>query len=89
MTDATEHKTWSELSPVTQAALRCKEPVFWAFLKESGFTTRKIENEETAAGVVRNVCEITSRSELAEPCIAQAIWHDMDSLFQAWKARER
>ena len=89
MNDATEHKTWSELSAVTQSALRCKEPVFWAFLRESGFTTRKIENEETAAEVVRAVCEVTSRSELAEPSIAQAIWRDVDSLFQAWKARER
>jgi hypothetical protein len=89
MTDAAEHKAWSELSPVTQAALRCKEPVFWAFLRESGFTTRKIENEETAAEVVRSVCEIQSRRDLAEPSIAQAIWHDIDTLFQAWKARER
>ncbi len=89
MTDATEHKTWSELSPVTQAALRCKEPVFWAFLRENGYTIRKIEDEETAAEVVRSVCEVGSRRELAEPSIAQAIWHDMDNSFQAWKARER
>jgi predicted nicotinamide N-methyase len=89
MTDAAERKPWSELSPVTQAALRCKEPVFWAFLRENGYTTKNIEDEERAAVVVRNVCEITSRSELAEPSIAQAIWHDMDNSFQAWKARER
>ncbi len=88
MTDA-ERRTWSELPAVTQAALCCKEPVFWAFLRESGFTTRQIENEEQAAEVVRSVCEITSRRELAEPSIAQAIWRDIDSLFQAWKARER
>ena len=88
MTDA-DHKTWSELSATTQAGMRCKEPVFWAFLRESGFTTRKIENEETAAEVVRSVCEIQSRRDLAEPSIAQAIWHDIDTLFQAWKARER
>jgi hypothetical protein len=85
----TDRKTWFELGPVTQAALCCKEPVFWAFLLESGFTTRKIENEEMAAEVVRSVCEVTSRSELAEPSIAQSIWRDIDSLFQAWKARDR
>jgi len=89
MTDTTDHKTWSELNPVTQAALRCKEPVFWAFLKENGFTTKRIEDEETAADVVRSVCEIQSRRELSNPSIAQAIWYDMDGLFQAWKARER
>jgi hypothetical protein len=89
MTDATERKPWSELSPVTQAALRCKEPVFWAFLRENGYTTKNIEDEERAAHVVRSVCEVQSRRELAEPCIAQAIWHDIDNLFQAWKAKER
>jgi hypothetical protein len=89
MTEATEHKTWSELNPVTQAALRCKDPVFWAFLRENGYTTKNIEDEERAAAVVRNVCEITSRRELAEPSIAQAIWRDIDNSFQAWKARER
>ena len=88
MTDAAERKPWSELSPVTQAALRCKEPVFWAFLRENGYTTEPIDDEERAAAVVRNVCEITSRRELAEPCIAQAIWHDMDSKFQMWKAMQ-
>ena len=87
--DATEHKTWSELSATTQAGMRCKEPVFWAFLRETGFTFDKIQDEEAAARVVRAVCEVTSRSELAEPSIAQAIWRDIDSLFQAWKARER
>ena len=89
MTDAPERKAWSELSPVTQAALRCKDPVFWAFLREREFSARKIEDEETAADVVRSVCEVTSRSELAQPSMAQAIWHDLDTLFQAWKAQER
>jgi hypothetical protein len=85
----TERKPWSELSPVTQAALRCKDPVFWAYLWEEDFATRKIEDEETAAAVVRDFCEVTSRSELAEPSEAQATWYDIDNLFQAWKARER
>jgi predicted nicotinamide N-methyase len=84
-----KHRTWSELGAVTQAALRCKEPVFWAFLRESGFTVTKIEDEEASAVVVRSVCEIESRSELADHSNAQAIWHDLDNLFQAWLARER
>ena len=88
MTDATEHKTWSELSATTQAALRCKEPAFWAFLRESGFSVSPLD-EESAARVVRSVCQVESRRELAEHSNAQAIWHDLDSLFQAWKARER
>jgi hypothetical protein len=89
MTDATDHKSWSELSPVTQAALRCKEPVFWVFLKENGFTFEKIQDEEAAARVVRDVCQIGSRSELANDPRAQATWYDLENLFAAWKGRDR
>ena len=84
-----EHRTWSELGAVTQAALRCKEPVFWAFLRENNFISWRIEDEEAAAVAVRAICEVESRSKLAEHSEAQAIWHDLDNLFQAWLARER
>ena len=89
MTDTTERKPWSELSPVTQAGMRCKEPVFWAFLRENQFIPWKIENEEAAAKAVRAICEVASRSKLAEHSQAQAIWYQLDNSFQAWKARER
>jgi hypothetical protein len=89
MTDATERKPWSELSPVTQAALRCKEPVFWAFLRESGFTFAKIQDERAAARVVRDICQIGSRRELVSDHRAQATWHDLENLFAAWKGRDR
>ena len=84
-----EHRTWCELSAVTQAALRCKEPVFWAFLRENNFISWRIEDEEAAAVAVRAICEVESRSKLAEHSEAQAIWHDLDNLYQAWLARER
>jgi hypothetical protein len=89
MTTAREHRTWAELGAVTQAALRCKEPVFWEFLRETRFSLAKIEDEETAAAVVRGICEIESRRELADLSTAQAIWHDLDNLYQAWRVRER
>lgn len=84
-----EHKTWPQLDAVTQAALRCKEPVFWAFLTESGFITGRVDNEDTAARVVRDVCEVGSRSELATASNSQAMWYELDNLYQAWKVRER
>jgi hypothetical protein len=87
MTTASEHRTWAELGAVTQAALRCKDPVFWAFLRE--IIARKIEDEETAARAVRDICEVASRRELANHSNAQAVWHDLDNLYQAWLARER
>ena len=88
MTDA-KHKTWSELDPVTQAGMRCKEPVFWAFLREGGFTFAKIQDEEAAARVVRDVCQIESRRDLGTDPRAQATWHDIENLFAAWKGRDR
>ena len=88
MTDA-EPRKWSELDPVTQAGMRCKEPVFWAFLREGGFTFAKIQDEEAAARVVRDVCQIGSRSELVSDPRAQATWYDLETLFAAWKGHER
>jgi predicted nicotinamide N-methyase len=84
-----KHRTWSELSAVTQAALRCQQPAFWAFLWENGFASWQIEDEETAAVAVRAICEVESRSRLADHAEAQSIWRDLDDLYQAWIARDR
>lgn len=96
MTTASEHRTWAELGAVTQAALRCKDPVFRAFLKETypdHFNDpggdEDLDAEENAAHTVRVLCEVESRRELANHSNAQAIWHDIDNLYQAWLARER
>ena len=96
MTTASEHRTWAELNAVTQAALRCKDPVFRAFLKETypelfndPGLDEDIDAEENAAHTVRILCEIESRRELADDLYSQAIWHDLDNLYQAWRVRER
>lgn len=96
MTATTEHRTWAELSAVTQAALRCKQPVFRAFLKETypdyfndPGDNEDIDAEENAAHTVRAICEVESRRELSNLSNAQAIWRGIDDLFQAWLARDR
>ena len=86
MTTEVKHRTWSELDPVTQAALRCKDPAFWVFLRENDFTSWKIEDEETAAVAVRAICEVESRSKLANHSEAQAIWHDLDNLRRDYRS---
>ena len=61
-------------------------------MEERGWRTGSVIgkiDEEAAAKVVRAICEIESRRELANDLNAQAIWHDLDNLFQAWLARER
>ena len=89
MTTDDKHRTWSELGAVTQAALRCQQPAFWVFLLENDFVSWQIKDEEDAAVAVRAICEVESRSSLAEHSEAQAIWHDLDDLYQAWLARDR
>ena len=55
MTTDDKHRAWSEIGAVTQAALRCKDPVFWAFLLENDFISWEIKDEETAAVAVRAI----------------------------------
>jgi hypothetical protein len=75
---------WRDLGPVKQAALRCRDPVFWAFLEEE--KRFRVRSEEEAAGSVRTICDIASRSDLAKLTPAKLVWHGLDNEFQAWKA---
>jgi hypothetical protein len=86
---AMERDKWRDLGPTRQAGMRCKEPMFWAFLEEELHFGR-VTNEQRAAEAVRNHCGIASRSELGLPgnSHARELWHAMDFGFQAWKARE-
>jgi len=80
---------WRGMSPTKQAGMRCKDPVFWAYLSEEMHFT-EIDNEESAAQAVREVCTISSRADLDKPLRndARRIWHDLDSHFQGWRAAE-
>ena len=85
------HSKWSELDAVKQAAMRCKEPVFWAFLSDEMFNEAVlISSEESAARVVREHCGVTSRADLAKPGEGSArdLWHRLDQRYQAWRAKE-
>jgi hypothetical protein len=86
---AKERDKWRDLGPVKQAALRCKEPVFRAYLAEH-YEETIIDGEEAAAEAVRYICGVSSRSELSKPGMSQARikWYDLDNKFQAWKAKE-
>jgi hypothetical protein len=85
---AMERDKWRDLGPVRQAGIRCKDPIFWAYLTEEMQTP--VRTEEEAAVAVRFICQVTSRSDLGKPGfgIARTNWYDLDSTFQAWKARE-
>jgi hypothetical protein len=85
---AEERDKWRDLGPVKQAGIRCHDPVFWAFLRED--LHYSVNSEERAAEIVRNICEVTSRAELAKPGKSdeRTRWYKLDFAFQAWRVQD-
>ena len=81
-----EREQWNELGVVKQAALRCKDPVFWSYLREMT-SYQDVNDEQGAAAVVRDICGVASRSHLGKPGYSDSrrTWHNLDNEFQAWK----
>lgn len=83
-----EKRVWQDMKPSAQAAIRCGEPIFWAFLNEEhGY---RVTNKEEAAPAVRAKCFVNSRKMLDDPKHHpnRVIWHQLDSGYIAWKALE-
>ena len=81
---------WRDLGAVRQAALRCKEPTFWAYLREEEPNRFPVTNEIDAAHAVRMLCDVASRADLNKigNHEKRERWHQLDNAYQAWKARE-
>lgn len=79
-------RRWEEMQPQQQAGMRCGEPAFIAFLKE----TRPDDWHESqdAAECVRLICGVHSRVELGTNPKARVIWTQLDFAYAAWKALE-
>lgn len=82
-------RDFRDLPPSQQAALRCNEPIFQAFLKEE--YPDEWHEAVDAADCVRMICNVSSRAFLDQPAnhTNRMIWHALDSQYQAWKAVER
>lgn len=73
---------WREVQPAAQAGIRCAEPHFRTYLAaEHGFNTATADE---AATVIRNLCGVTSRSEMATNHKARTLWHSIDSGYREW-----
>lgn len=85
---AEERDKWRELGAAKQAGMRCKEPTFWAFLRE--VHNYYIDGEDDAAVAVREMCGVASRSELGKPGKGEERlrWHNIDNAYQAWRRVE-
>lgn len=85
---AMDRDKWRDLGATKQAGIRCKQPLFWAWLEEEKRAGIDVTNEETAAHIVRYICGVASRRDLDKVGGAEARikWHELDNEFRAWKA---
>lgn len=77
---------WRDMQPAAQAGIRCGEKAFWAFLSER---QRVSVGPEEAPHIVRFICSVNSRAELGANHKARVLWHQLDTEYQAWLAKER
>jgi hypothetical protein len=79
-----EKKSWNDLLPSAQAAIRCEEPTFRAFVREM----HREHHSDDIAQSVRDLCEVNSRKDLNTNHQARVLWTQLDNQYQAWKAAE-
>jgi hypothetical protein len=75
-------KDWREMTPASQAAIRCGDKNFRDFLRsEHGLNTK---DKDEAAEAIRGMCGVKSRMDLATNHKARTLWHQIDSQYREW-----
>lgn len=80
-------REWREVQPSAQAAMRCDQAPFWAFLREE--CNERVATSDDAATAVRKLCAVNSRAHFNTNEPARKRWLQLDGRFQAWQAKER
>lgn len=80
-TPETPQRKWEDLPAPTRAGIRCGEPEFQGFLGAP-------DAEETAR-LVRAMCRVASRKELATNADAAARWETLEAEYWAWVRNPR
>ncbi len=78
---AKRRRPFSSLSLAQQAGMRCEEPTFRTFLRE----TRRYHGD--VADYVRHYCGVVSRSQLALDNESGARWLKLNREYETWLAR--
>ena len=80
-----ERRPFKTLTYAQQAGIRCDDPEFHRFLEfhleEPGGSIGPRE----AADAVRNICCVSSRSEITEKNRSAGLWRELDAKFKSWK----
>ena len=82
-----DRRNWRDVQPSAQAAMRCDQAPFWAFLREEHKS--RIANKDDAATAVRKICGVNSRAHFNTNHAARVQWNQLDQQFQAWQIKER
>lgn len=85
--DPDGRRDWRDVQPSAQAAMRCDQAPFWAFLREE--KNQRVVNSDDAATAVRSITGVNSRARFNDNQKARVLWHQLDSEFTAWQAKER
>jgi phage recombination protein Bet len=73
---------WDALGPVKQAGVLCNEESFQKFLTEKVIPC---DSADGAAKIVRGLCNVTSRAEMATNTAAATKWREVVANYRAWQ----
>lgn len=72
---------WGQVKPPQQAGIRCDEKAFQRFLGER---YDAVETTEGAAECVRDICGVSSRSDIGVTDESLRAWRELDGEYQFW-----
>lgn len=73
---------WDALGPVKQAGILCADGAFWKFLAEK---IGDCADADAAAKIVRGLCNVESRADLAKNADAAKTWTRIVAEYRAWQ----
>ncbi len=79
-----EKRKWDDLRPSQQAGIICNEPAFAAYAAEKWPAHWADANADTAR-FVRDLCCVSSRSELDASDYMQNEWEKLEKQYRAWQ----
>lgn len=76
-------QSWHDMSPAQQAGVLCNDLAFQRFLFEHCHVTKAGADE--AAGAIRYICNVKSRSDIASDSYAQERWRSLVADYRVWQ----
>lgn len=87
--DRKDRQAFLDLRRSAQAALRCREPDFWAFLEDRSDLRFVVEDAALAAHAVRLLCEVESRADFDKDAAAGRKWDALEGEYYAYRHGRR